>query len=55
MQIWGFQNPQTPQLIDVKFGMGDYIGNITRMPEFKRIASMGASWHMSKTLLSRGL
>ena len=29
MQIWGCQNPQTPKPINMKFGVGDYVGDIT--------------------------
>jgi len=38
----GYQNTETPEPIDTKFGMGNY-GNMTQQPKFKLIASVGAS------------
>jgi len=29
MEIWGCQNPQTDEPIDMKFDVGDYVDNIT--------------------------
>ena len=50
MQIWGYQNSQTPQLINIKFGMGDYVGHVTPVPKFVAIASR----RLPEISLSRG-
>ena len=36
MQIWGCQNPQAPEPIDMKFGVGNYVGEITLLTEIQK-------------------
>jgi len=30
MQIWGCQNTKTPEMINIKYGMCDYVGGISQ-------------------------
>jgi len=39
----GCQNSETSEPIYTKFGMGDYVSNVTREPKFKVIAPLEAS------------
>jgi len=50
------QNSETPELINIKFGMGDQVGDLSsRTPQLKAIiAPVGASWHMGEISLSHG-
>jgi len=41
MQIWRYQNPQTPEPIDIKFGVGDYVGNVTREATIQNDSPIG--------------
>ena len=35
MQNWGYQNSKTPEPIVTKFGMGDYVGDMTQQAKIK--------------------
>jgi len=36
MQICGCESTQTPEPIDMKFGVGDYVGDITPHAEIRK-------------------
>ena len=34
-QNWGYQNSETPEPIVTKFGMGDYVGDVTQQAKIQ--------------------
>jgi len=50
-QNWQCQNSETSEPINIKFGMGDYVGDIIPKPKFKTIAPVRASRHMGEISL----
>jgi len=50
-QVLGLRNPWTDCH---KFGMGDYVGDMTPYAKIQMIASMGVSRQMGEILLSLG-
>jgi len=36
MQISGCQNSQTPEPVDIKFGVGDYVGDVTPQTKMQK-------------------
>ena len=53
-QNWGYQNSKTPEPIVTKFGMGDYVGDMTQQAKIQPIAPVEASWQMGEISLSCG-
>ena len=40
-QNWGYQNSETPEPIVTKFGMGDYVGDMTHLAKILTDRSSG--------------
>jgi len=53
-QNWGYQNSKTPELIVTKFGMGDYVGDMTQQAKIQTDRPNRASWQMGEISHSCG-
>ena len=49
MANWGCQNSETPEPIDIKFGVGDYVGDIT--PILHSIRWLKINEHLENKLI----
>ena len=44
-----FRTPTTPEPIDVKYGVGDYVGDYLHTPKLNTIDTLKTFWRMRKT------
>jgi len=53
-QNWEYQNSEIPEPIVTKFGMGDYVNDMTQQAKTQTDRPSGVSRQMGKLSLSRG-
>jgi len=41
-QIWGYHSSKIPEHIEIKFDVGDYVGDVTSHVKFKMIVLLGS-------------
>jgi len=54
-QNWGYQNSETPEPIVTKFGMGDYVGDMTEQAKIQTDHPSGGvpanGWNITRVVL----